>query len=32
MTLPPPLPKSREEIRAIQRERKRIAFARAKQP
>lgn len=31
MTLPPPLPKSREEIRAIQRKRKRIAFVRAKQ-
>ena len=30
MTLPLPLPKSREEIRGIQRERKRIAFARAK--
>ena len=31
MTLALPLPKSREEIRAIQRERKHIAFARAKQ-
>ncbi len=31
MTLPLPLPKSREQIRTIQRERKRIAFARARQ-